>query len=170
MAPCTAHGPNVASAQGMQAGWVLPQARWANPRHKPVNRRNSARIYEAALRGLPTGPSGAAEPAKRKGTGERGPGSSGRGGGAVEAVRLRAGAARSSHGITVRLCAVATGCRRIHTFPPQPRPLHRLRAHGLHLPCRPEHGSRLLSCCHHSYGPTFVAAPIPSQVISSTQI
>jgi hypothetical protein len=61
----------------MQAGRVSPQAHWTNPCRKPVKRRNSARIDDAVLRGFPTGPSGAAEPTRRKGTGERGPGSRG---------------------------------------------------------------------------------------------
>jgi len=114
---------------GMQAGRVLPQARWASPRRKPVKCRNSARINEAGLRGCPTGPSGAAEPAKKE-VRDREGGFEGRGGGAAEAVRLRASAARSSHGIAVRLSAVATNCRRVHAFPTQPRSLLRLRAHG----------------------------------------
>ncbi|KAG2651106.1 hypothetical protein PVAP13_1NG248600 [Panicum virgatum] len=51
----------------MQAGQVSPQTRWANPRREPANRRNSARMGEAALCGLLAGPNGAAKPAKRKG-------------------------------------------------------------------------------------------------------
>ena len=51
----------------MQAGRVSPQTRWTNPRREPANRRNSARMGEAALCGLLAGPNGAAEPAKRKG-------------------------------------------------------------------------------------------------------
>jgi len=51
----------------MQAGQVSPQTRWTNPRREPANRRNSARMGEAALCGLLAGPNGAAEPAKRKG-------------------------------------------------------------------------------------------------------
>jgi len=143
-------------------------------------RRNSARIDEAVLRGCPTGPSGAAEPARRKGMGERevqvrgGRG----GGGVIGTVHLCADAAGSSHGIAVRLCAVVTA----HRLPADPL------LPSTTLPSPPlgswssllnhdvfaafgfmviggqnvlEHASRLLFCCRHSYGPTFVAAPIP---------
>jgi len=51
---------------GMQAGRVLSQARWANPRRKPVKRRSSARIAEAALCGVPARPSGAVSPQKER--------------------------------------------------------------------------------------------------------
>ena len=47
----------------MQAGRVLPQTRWVDPRRKPVKLRNCARIVEAVVCGGPTGPSGAAKPA-----------------------------------------------------------------------------------------------------------
>ncbi|KAG2589903.1 hypothetical protein PVAP13_5NG300500 [Panicum virgatum] len=50
----------------MQAGRVLSQARWANPRRKPVKRRSSARIAEAALCGVPARPSGAVSPQKER--------------------------------------------------------------------------------------------------------
>ena len=96
--------------------------------------RNSARINEAGLRGCPTGPSGAAEPAKKE-VRDREGGFERRGGGAVEAVRLRASAARSSHGIAVRLSAVATSCRRVHAF------------HSTTLPSPP---SSSWSWAHHS--------------------
>ena len=43
----------------MQAGRALPQTRWTHPRRKPAYRRDLARVSEAALRGLPAGPSGA---------------------------------------------------------------------------------------------------------------
>jgi len=48
---------------GMQAGRVLPQTRWVDPRRKPVKLRNCARIVEVVVCGGPTGPSGAAKPA-----------------------------------------------------------------------------------------------------------
>ena len=52
----------------MQAGRALPQARWTHPRRKPAYRRDLARVSEAALCGLPAGPSGAAQPAKSSGS------------------------------------------------------------------------------------------------------
>ena len=47
---------------GLQAGWVLPQARWTNPPSEPVVTRNSARIAFVASCGESAQPDGAASP------------------------------------------------------------------------------------------------------------
>jgi hypothetical protein len=56
----------------MQAGRVLPQARWTNPRRMPALARNPARITEAAKHGQPASAGGAANPRDKGDRRERG--------------------------------------------------------------------------------------------------